>query len=299
MNKARLFMFLLLIGAGLCAPADTNRSAAASRLAPQAGPCAASAAANGQCVKYDEGAEGAEACPNPLRGWLYKPASGGRRPAIIWNHGSEQAPPERLALAQFYTNHGYVFFTPHRAGHGMSAAAGHYIVDREAECGNDPYPNECKAQLHDQANADVVEAVKWLRRQPFVDPERIAMSGGSYGGIQTILTAEKGLHLRAFVPFAPAPQSFGNPFHKYRLYEAVRNAPAPIFLIQAENDYSIEPYNFLGVYLKTIKGGLNTATLYPEFCCTQQDAHGKFAISNAGIAIWGDDVLAFLNAAMN
>ena len=65
-------------------------------------------------------------------------------------------------------------------------------------------------EMHDAYNADVV-AAEWLRQQPYVDGQRIAVSGCSYGGIQTLITAEKGLGVRAFVPFAPGAMSWASP----------------------------------------------------------------------------------------
>jgi hypothetical protein len=73
---------------------------------------------------------------------------------------------------------------------------------------------------------------------------------GSFGGIQTLLTAEKGLGIRAFVAFAPAAQSW-NPVLAERLKQGVRQAQAPILIIQAQNDYSVEPCEVLpGDYVK-------------------------------------------------
>ena len=140
-------------------------------------------------------------------------------------------------------------------------------------------------------NHDVVAAVAWLKTRPFVDPNRIVMSGVSYGGIQTLLTAEKGLGIRAFVPFAPAAMSWANTELQARLKEAIKNASgpnlldhginnasAPIFLIQAKGDYNLGPYEVLGDILKK-RGGLNGAKLYPRFGETNQEAHGVFATS--------------------
>src|SRR5262245_45071288 len=75
-----------------------------------------------------------------LYGWLYKPAGKGPFPAIIWNHGSglmsdTTRPFQQKDLGSFYAGHGYVFFTPHRTGHGMSKDAGESIVNKEkANC---------------------------------------------------------------------------------------------------------------------------------------------------------------------
>ncbi len=44
-----------------------------------------------------------------------------------------------------------------------------------------------KWELH-----DLTEAVKWLRAKPFVDPARMGITGGSYGGYMTCLAMTAG-----------------------------------------------------------------------------------------------------------
>jgi dienelactone hydrolase len=240
-----------------------------------------------------------------LYGWLYTPSGKGPFPAVIWNHGSglmddPKLPFYRKELAALYAGHGYVFFTPHRTGHGLSRNAGVSAEESEdKECvGSDLRAVRlCKVKSHELANLDTVAAVKWLQTQRFVDKNRIAVSGSSYGGIQTILTSEKEHGIRAFIPFTPAAMSWANVQLRERLLSALEKAKAPMFLIQAGGDYSTGPYELLGTYL-TRKGGLNRAKLYPKFGTTQQDAHGRFSLRCDGIEIWGKDVLDFLKAAM-
>jgi len=98
------------------------------------------------------------------------------------------------------------------------------------------------------------------------------------------------------VAFAPGAMSWANPKLQKREKEAVRNASIPLFLIQASNDYSTGPSEVLGPIIRA-KGGLNRATLYPAFGTTHQEGHGGFACWEEGIAIWGNDVLKFLDAA--
>ena len=229
-----------------------------------------------------------------LHGFLYRPEGKGPFPAMLWNHGSEAKPGGRPDLGKFYTDKGFVFFVPHRHGHGRSAQAGPYHADLQRECKS----QDCVIQLHELYNKDVVAAVEWLRDQPFVDKQKIVMSGVSFGGIQTLLTAEKGLGIRAFVAFAPAAMSWASfPDLRTRLLKAEEKAQRPIFLIQAEGDYNTGPYEVLGTYLLK-KGGMNKAKLYPKFGTTNQEAHGAFATRVAGITLWQADVLSFLNAAM-
>ena len=55
-----------------------------------------------------------------LHGFLYKPEGKGPFPAVLWNHGSEKRPGWLPDLAPIFLNKGYVFFIPHRRGHGRS-----------------------------------------------------------------------------------------------------------------------------------------------------------------------------------
>jgi carboxymethylenebutenolidase len=203
-------------------------------------------------------------------------------------------------LGKFWTDHGFVFFVPHRGGHGRSPGA--YIVDEQqkfAESEKDPVKaREHTIHLHERANLDVVAALVWLREQPFVARDKCVVAGISYGGIQTLLTAEKGLEVKAFVAFSPAAMSWkGNPLLRDRLLTAIRQAPAPVFLLQAQNDYNLGPMELLGEKLKS-KGAPNRAKLYPVFGDKDnpKDGHGGFAVR--GAEIWGADVLEFVAAAV-
>src|SRR5258707_6326060 len=69
-----------------------------------------------------------------LHGFIYRPPRANGKspihlPALFWNHGSEKSPGEQVFLAKFYVDHGFVFFIPHRRGHGRSADAGTWVGD--------------------------------------------------------------------------------------------------------------------------------------------------------------------------
>jgi carboxymethylenebutenolidase len=234
-----------------------------------------------------------------LHGFLYKPEGEGPFPAIIWNHGSEKLPGQQPELARFYTKQGFVFFTPHRHGQGRSPGA--YIEDLiekyAATEKNRTSVGKYVVKLQEEYNQDVVAAVEWLKGQSFVDQRRMVMSGCSYGGVQTLLAAEKGLGLRAFAPFAPAAKSWANAELRNRLLEAVRNAKSPLFLIQAQNDFGLGPSEVLGPVIKR-KGLPNQAKVYPPYGTTPQEGHYAFATKEGGIAIWGSEVLDFFKAAI-
>lgn len=255
-------------------------------------PCLAETpgAAEPQLVSFPSGAL-------MLHGFLWRPQGRGPFPAILYNHGSEKLPGSFPTLGAFWTGKGCIFFVPHRSGHGRSPGA--YIGDLQEQLrAKESDPARVQhgiVALHERTNADVVAALAWLKRQPGVDAGRIAIAGISYGGIQTVLSAEKELGVRACVAFSPAAMSWrGNPPLRARLLQAVKKAKTPIFLLQAKNDYDLGPSELLGAELQR-KGPPNRAKLYPAFgnADDPRDGHGGFAVR--GSAVWGADVLAFLD----
>jgi carboxymethylenebutenolidase len=228
-----------------------------------------------------------------LHGFIWKPEGAGPFPAIVWNHGSEKLPGSHPALAKFYTAHSYVFFVPHRRGQGRSP--GDYIQDLVAQA---PPGDRARrmVELQQAEVDDVIAALNYLRSRPFVDPARIAISGCSYGGIQTLLAGERDLGVKALVPFAPGAMSWEqNVLLQDRLVRAVDLARAPVFLIQAENDYSLAPSRVLNKEANKRKKDFQSK-IYPPFGSTHQDGHWGFCSSATDV--WGNDVLAFLETRM-
>jgi dienelactone hydrolase len=236
-----------------------------------------------------------------LHGFFYLPPGTGPFPAVLWNHGSEKLPGWQPELAAFYNANGFAFFIPHRRGQGRSSDAGPYIMDRQPSkiqvVANGVESGKTVIALHEEASRDVDAALAWLKAQPAVDPNRIVMSGVSFGGIQTLLAAEKDLGVRAFVAFAPGAMSWrwitgldG------RLQQAVQHARAPVLIVQAQNDFDLAPSRVLGPLLE--REGKGRAVVFPPFGSSQQDGHGGFARRPEAISIWGGTVLEFFRGAM-
>jgi dienelactone hydrolase len=151
-------------------------------------------------------------------------------------------------------------------------------------------------ELQEAEVEDVVSALSYLKAQPFVDPGRIGVSGCSYGGIQTLLAGERPLGVKALVPFAPGAMSWDrNAPLEDRLKRAVDQAKAPIFLLQAENDFSLAPSRELSKEARKKHVDFE-AKVYPAVGGSHEDGHWKFC--TAAMNVWGDDVLAFLEARM-
>jgi carboxymethylenebutenolidase len=226
-----------------------------------------------------------------LHGFLYKPEGRGLFPAVLWNHGSERRPGWLPDVAPIFLNQGYVFFIPHRRGHGRSP--GEYVMDllgRASQSGGSSRGRKL-VELMDQHLEDQMAALAYLKGLPNVDPQRIVVAGCSFGGIQTVLMAEKGLGVRAAVDFAGAAQNWQHaPELRARMIQAVQHSQMPIFFIQAKNDYDVSPSRDLAAAMEK-SGKPHALQILPAFGRSEQDAH-EFCVH--GSEIWATEVFSFL-----
>ena len=117
--------------------------------------------------------------------------------------------------------------TPSRKAPGRGAEAANRVMVREHETN----------QLEDQ-----LAGLAYLETLPYVDTAKLAVAGCSFGGIQTLLAAERGAGFKVAVAVSPAAQSWeGNPFIRERLKTAVRKITVPVFFIHPAKDASLEP----------------------------------------------------------
>src|SRR5580658_5436752 len=139
-----------------------------------------------------------------LHGLLYMPAGAGPFPTVLYNHGSAPGLLNNQAfdlIGPMFTARGWIFFAPYRRGQGLSSDAAPYIQDEiqaaRARGGEALAAQTMVRLLSTEQLQDQMAALAWLKRQPFVRPTQIAAAGNSYGGIETVLGAERGAYCAA------------------------------------------------------------------------------------------------------
>lgn len=233
-----------------------------------------------------------------LMAFVYKPPGAGPFPVYMWNHGVERDPGPGALLARFFVPRGYIFFAPLRSGHGPNKGA--WILDEQKAVTEPRSPQGFKKlmALYERANEDTLAAYNWIARQSYVDPKRIVVAGGGQGAVQALLLAERDrtevLNIRCVVAIAPAAESWANPHWAKRLETAVATARAPIFLLQANNDFSLGPSETLGPRIDA-RGGANRHKVYPAHGAAEDHVAGHAGFSGASNE-WGEDLVDFLHA---
>jgi dienelactone hydrolase len=122
------------------------------------------------------------------------------------------------------------------------------------------------------------------------------VAGCSYGGIQTLLAAERGAGYKAAVAISPAALSWaGNPLLRDRLVKAVAAIHIPVMLLQPAKDASLEPSRVLGAEFARL-GKPYTGKVYPATGPEEEQMHCFGGAK--GMHVWADDAVAFLTTAL-
>jgi dienelactone hydrolase len=225
-----------------------------------------------------------------LQAWLWRPAGPGPFPALVYNHGSEPDPQAGTlsAIGPFFTRNGWAVLFPYRRGAGRSEGT---WWGKRVEGQPDREQATIAALVED--NDDVIAALDWLRAQPWVAHDQLAVAGCSFGGIETLLTAERPVAgLRAAVDFAGGAMAWAsNPRLRQRLQSAAESARVPIFFVQAENDFNTAPSKILSEAMRK-KGLPLRVRIFPSYGSSHRDGHHGFCTQGADV--WGADVLDFL-----
>jgi len=113
---------------------------------------------------------------NDLQGWILKPPGfdpAKKYPSIMEIHGGPLTQYGKFFMHEFYylAAHGYVvYFCNPRGGRGYGE-------------------EHAKAIYGDWGRADYADLMAWtdfMEKQPYIDPHRMGVTGGSYGGYMTV-----------------------------------------------------------------------------------------------------------------
>jgi dipeptidyl-peptidase-4 len=117
-----------------------------------------------------------------------------RYPVILYVYGGPSAPqvtnswPGTLLVDQLYLAEGFVLLTvDNRAATGVSKRLENTVAGGATE----------------PETRDLLDAVRWLKRQPWVDPARVGVWGWSYGGTVTLSLLTRSQEFKAGISGAP------------------------------------------------------------------------------------------------
>jgi dienelactone hydrolase len=123
-----------------------------------------------------------------LSGTLYKQGSGEKLPLVVMNHGTPRNDEDRKNVLRYkdqskvFVKRGFVVLVPMRRGYGTSE--GDY-AEYSGKCDTPDYDNVAK-----EAVKDIRAAVEFMKRQPYIDPERkVLIVGQSAGGFSSLAYA--------------------------------------------------------------------------------------------------------------
>lgn len=228
-----------------------------------------------------------------LKGYLFLPPGKGPFPCMICNHGSgiEQGSLDvsRPGNGALLMSWGIASFLPHRRGYGNSPGPA-WRSEVSAEFGTTEYANQIQARLDAEAD-DIVAALACVSALPEIDAAHIGVMGSSFGGTTTLFAAAKEPRFTCAIDFAGAAMNWDRaPALRAGMMAAAAKVTMPLFLIQAENDYSIRPTPELAASLKDSTLPVESK-VYPAFGINPNEGH---LFESRGAQLWAEDVHRFL-----
>ena len=109
-----------------------------------------------------------------IPGWLYRPAQRDEKlPVVVYVHGGPEGQfrPNFLPVIQYLVHQGYAVLAPNVRGSTGYGKAYSHLDDVEKRM---------------DSVADLAHAARWVKQQPGLDGDRIAVYGASYGGFMVL-----------------------------------------------------------------------------------------------------------------
>jgi dienelactone hydrolase len=202
-----------------------------------------------------------------LRGTLSVPAQAGPRPVVVLAHQFKADRTGWKPLTDLLAAQGIATLAMDLRGHGQST-----LKDGKTLEITDDFMGSASTIGFDRIQDDIVQAAAWVRKQPRIDPRRVALAGSSVGAFAALLAARK-VHPLAVVALSPAGNgAFGdNP--KNRLVRAVESAHAAVMVMASGDDREAAANATLlkdepGIYVRLVPGQAHGFALLPGEAAT-------------------------------
>jgi dienelactone hydrolase len=232
-----------------------------------------------------------------IEAYLYRPAGAGSFPVVIYSHGSrkgyERQERPMAFVGQLLAAQGYLVLVPERRGYGKSGGP-----TFDEQVGTDVGPRMI-ARLTNEAD-DVIAAMTFAATIDGADMRHLALVGFSQGGSVSIRVASGRADVRALVDQAGGALTWTrSPDLRSALTDWAKSLKIPVLCMDAANDATTDAVK--AVCDAAHRAGAEThTTIYPAFKPASNPGniapgHLIFA-PGAGVAIWSQDLVAFLNA---
>ena len=232
-----------------------------------------------------------------LEALVTRPAGTGKHPLIVLSHGAPRDANDRVktspstyrAVASEFARRGWAVAAVERRGYGRSGGP---YAESSGPCKTPDYVKSGRT-----SGGDIVEALKFLTHQPYVDGARVMLVGISAGGFASIAAAaEKPPGVVAVLNFAggrgsDAPDSVCTADLLVDAYATFgKTIRIPTLWLYSENDHFFGPKlarRFFTAF--TGAGGTGEFVALPAF---GEDGHRL--LTSEGVPLWRDRVDAFL-----
>jgi hypothetical protein len=263
-----------------------------------------------------------------LRGWLYYKEDSliKNERVLVYNHGHNQERSEPCELAQFFVNHGFVFFAPLRRGHfgdGVSSTGVHIdafveycrAVDvLDPRCGENHSPSAIEVGYLRQQREDVRAQLDYIlghaaiardgspAKGKLANPRQVAILGHSYGGSLTVFANAVLDAQNVAIVVSGAELSWGDdePYWENYLSDSMHSQNRPVYFLQPKNGRTLTPTKKL-FGIACDEGYRSQAAIFPPVTPDATDpdpefkqAHEKFIGRQEYIQQWGPSVVEFI-----
>lgn len=229
-----------------------------------------------------------------LEAFLYRPASTGPLPVLVFNHGSTGAgrvsPSDTQnyrypEVARFFVERGWAVLIPMRRGRGGSG--GEYLERYDCD----------RAILTagvERAVEDLDAVLAFVAAQPWADSTRLLLGGMSRGGLLAVVyPSRRAVAARGVVSFAggwTVERCDGRTrFNEETFREAGRTARLPMLWMYSENDRNYGPASVRAYHQGFVRaGGTATLEMFPPI---GRDGH---ILLPGEVRAWGTAVSEFL-----